>query len=53
MIPPAVNGHPHEKSVPSADPSDTKILYAIVGGIICAFLIGIVLLVVAMMSDWT
>ncbi len=53
MIPPAVNGRTHDAPAPAADPSDTKILYTIIGGIICAFMIGILLLVAALVTDWS
>jgi hypothetical protein len=52
VTPPLLNGHAREKPTPSADPSDTRVLYMIIGGIVCAFLVGILLLIVAMASDW-
>jgi fumarate reductase subunit D len=50
--PPAVNGHPPEQDSSDAESSDSRFLLYIIGGIVSAFFVGIIILVVSLVIDW-
>jgi hypothetical protein len=53
QIPPLRNGtdSPHDP-IDTSGSDDRRILYFIIGGMLLAFSIGVVILMVAAMSDW-
>lgn len=50
--PPVVNGHTSEKPENDAESSDSRFLLYIIGGIVSAFLVGILILIAALVTDW-